>query len=57
MKYMLFFLVIALIFKIFSDKVMMVLAICMVNGNDCKHYFLKIVTVLTMFIVLLIDYN
>jgi hypothetical protein len=35
----------------------MVLVICVVNGNDYKHYFLMIVLVHTMFIVSLIDYN
>jgi hypothetical protein len=52
-----FFLNIVLMFKVFVDKGMMVLAICVVNENDCRHYFLVIVLVHTMFIVLLIDYN
>jgi hypothetical protein len=51
------FLNIVLIFKVFVDNDMMVLAICMVNGKDCRHYFLVIVLVHTMFIVLLIDFN
>jgi hypothetical protein len=49
--------VIVLIFKISMDKNMMVLITCVVNRNDCKHYFLMIVIVHTMLIVLLIDYN
>jgi hypothetical protein len=52
-----FSLVITLIFKISANKDMMVLVTCVVNGNDCKHYFLMIVLIYTMFIVLLIDYN
>jgi hypothetical protein len=35
-----FFLKIVFIFKVFVDKGMMVLAICKVNENDCRHYFL-----------------
>jgi hypothetical protein len=52
-----FFLKIVLIFKVFVDKGMMVLAICVVSGKDCRHYFLMNVLVHTMFIVLHIDYN
>jgi hypothetical protein len=55
MEYLMFSLVIALIFKIFADKDIVVLVTCVMNGMDYKHYFLIIVLVHTMFIVLLID--
>jgi hypothetical protein len=55
MEYLMFSLVIALIFKIFADKDIMVLVTWVMNGMDYKHYFLTIVLVHTMFIVLLID--
>ena len=35
----------------------MVLVTCLENGMDCKHYFLTIVHMHTMFIVLLIGKN
>jgi hypothetical protein len=56
-KYMMFFLKIVLIFKVFVDKGMTVLAICVMNEKDCRHYFLMNVLVHTKFIVLHINYN
>jgi hypothetical protein len=52
-----FSLVITFIFKISADKDVMVLVTCVVKGMDRKYYFLMFVLVLTMFIVLLNDYN
>jgi hypothetical protein len=52
-----FSVIIVLTFKISADKDMMVLVTLVVNGMDCKRYFLMIVFVYTTFIVLLIDYN
>jgi hypothetical protein len=57
MKYLMFSLVIALIFKISVDKDMMMLVTCVVNKKNYKHYFLMIVHVYIMFIILFIDYN
>ena len=38
-------------------KYTMVLVTCVENGMDCKHYFLTIVHMHTMFIVLLTGKN
>jgi hypothetical protein len=52
-----FFFKTVLIFIMFVDNSMMVLAIGMVNKNDEIYSFLIIVFVHIMFIVLHIDYN
>jgi hypothetical protein len=52
-----FFFKIVLIFKVFVDKGMIVLAIYVVNRKDCRHYVLMNVIVHTMFIILHINYN